>query len=207
MAYLAVDKRWTRALRITVSRAIACAGWVQRALASVREHLTEVKSTIGTAWELAHIHVEGELLIQQREHVVSCLIGEQVDSRGDKTGGPIGPVDKEVEGQLAAVGVNPGSSVVDALEITVGSACFCIGAYNWVETVGFAVGVVVCVNPSVVGIQDQGGVLLNTATSEGTLPCWKLGMDFGGQFSCLLGCNGGGQQGRQESPWRHGFQA
>lgn len=114
-AYLAVDECWSRALGITVARAVAGASRVQRALTSICEHLAEIKSAIGTTGELADIHVKGKLLVQQREHVVGGLVSKEVDSRGDETGSPVGPVDEEVESKFAAVGMDTGPRIVDAL--------------------------------------------------------------------------------------------
>lgn len=62
----------TRTLAITVSRSVCCASFVGAREATVRGHGDKVQGAIQTTRELRHIHVEGELVAQEVEHLVLC---------------------------------------------------------------------------------------------------------------------------------------
>lgn len=82
--HLTVDKlQIPRALRVAVACAILGTGLVVLigGQTTVRVHGDEVQSAVETTWKVGHIHVEGELLVQQLEHLVGVLVLHQKQTR------------------------------------------------------------------------------------------------------------------------------
>ena len=119
-SHLAVDElEITRALRVAVASAVLGASLVAWVLChpTVRVHLGEVQSAVETAGELGNVDVEGELLVQQLEHVVARVRLHQVDTGPDVL---VGAGGHKVELERGAgSGDTVGTSVVGTVQSTV----------------------------------------------------------------------------------------
>lgn len=169
MTYLAVDELdVTRALRIAVTSTVLGTGLVAGELghSTIRVHLTEVQSTVETAGELGHVNVESELLVQELEHVVLGLAVQEVDTRAD-----VGARHELKSERVAGGGDTVGALVVGTVKCAVRGTSHTVGAEGGVPRVtGVAVGVAGdIVQPTPVGVEDNGGLLGNTASCGGTL--------------------------------------
>ena len=74
------------ALGITVTSSVLGTSLVvgEAGLATVGVHLDEVERAVETAGELGHVDVEGELLVEEVEHLVPRVGGvHEVDTRAD----------------------------------------------------------------------------------------------------------------------------
>jgi len=86
---LAVDElQITGALSIAVTGTVLGTGLVALVLGhtTVLVHGDEVQGAVETAAELRHIDIEGELVAQQREHLVLVLAIQEVETRSDVGG-------------------------------------------------------------------------------------------------------------------------
>lgn len=160
--YLSVDELhvvW--ALSITVSGTVtstSLVAWVL-GLSTICVHLGEVKSTVDSARKVAHVNIEGELVILEREGLVGIVISHEVDSASNVGASALGD---ELEGQGV---VGSGDSVCGGIVGTLNGAVGCAGDWVWAELLvpgvsGIAVGVARgAVQPSPVGIENDLGVL------------------------------------------------
>lgn len=78
-----LDVSW--ALSITVSSSVISTGVVSRELveSTVMWHLGEVESSVDTAWQLRNIDVEGELSVNEFEHLILVITTHEIVSRSD----------------------------------------------------------------------------------------------------------------------------
>mmetsp|Transcript_108476 Transcript_108476/g.324390 ORF Transcript_108476/g.324390 Transcript_108476/m.324390 type:complete len:519 (+) Transcript_108476:545-2101(+) len=94
------------ALRVAVARAVLCAGRVVAAArAAVLLHLHEVYSTVEATLQRGNVHVNGELLVQQLEHLVVALVAQHVEPGADGLAALERQVHAALDG-LHAVGVH-----------------------------------------------------------------------------------------------------
>mmetsp|Transcript_61394 Transcript_61394/g.190297 ORF Transcript_61394/g.190297 Transcript_61394/m.190297 type:complete len:520 (-) Transcript_61394:182-1741(-) len=94
-----------RALRVAVSRAQLCARRVvPLALLAILIHLHEVDGAVHAALQRGRVDIEGELLVQELEHLVVFLVLHHVHSRADCLAGLELQFDA-ASGLLHAVGV------------------------------------------------------------------------------------------------------
>lgn len=104
---------------------------------------------------MGDVDVEGELLVQELEHLVVCIIGHEVDARTDVLLGALGD---EFEGEgITAGGDTVSARVVGTIESAVGSASLAIGAKTSVPSVAsVAVGKAAGgVEPAPVRVEDD----------------------------------------------------
>lgn len=75
----------TRTLRVAVSNTVLSTSLVVGVLGdtTVGIHGDKVEGTVQTARKVRNVDSEGELLVQQVEHLVVCVIGHQVGTRSD----------------------------------------------------------------------------------------------------------------------------
>ena len=181
--YLTVDELdILGALRIAVTGTELRTSLVGRELreTTILSHLDEVKSTVKTAGKVGHVDVEGELLVQELEHLVVGSVLHQVD-----TGADVGAGD-ELEGErIAASGDTVGASVVSTVNSAVLSASGGIRADAGIPSVaGVAVGVARGgVEPAPVSVEHDSSVQ-GRAAGSGTL--------LRGELRVVLSCLGTG---------------
>jgi len=120
--YLSVDElHVSGALRIAVASTVLGTSLVggETGHATVCVHGREVDGTVETTRELGNVDVEGELLVQELEHLVFGVAVEEVDSGTDVLS--VGVALDELESQGIAAGRDSISSgVVSPLESAVG---------------------------------------------------------------------------------------
>ncbi len=132
-AYLAIDKLdglW--ALSITVASTICGTGLVVLVLfrSSVSVHLDEVQSTVQATGQVGDINLEGELLVQQLEHLVLRVTRHHVETRPNIDGSV---VCDEAQCQVTATGFDAISlGVVSAFEVAILCASRGVGAVGYV---------------------------------------------------------------------------
>ncbi len=157
-SYLTVNElNIMRALRVTVARSIACTGLVRRVLrlAAIFVHGDKVDSAVKTTRKLRNVHVEGELLILQAEHLVIVLVLHQVHARTDvfllRRG-------NKFESESVAAGRDTISAgVVCAVKSAIRSASGVVRAGRRVPRISrVAIGIVVSdVKPAPVGVKHN----------------------------------------------------
>lgn len=161
---LAVDELdVVRALRVTVSGSVLGTSLVGGELghATIGVHLTEVDSTVQAARQLRHIHVKGELLVEQVEHAVLGVRSHQVGTRTDVAA--VGVLGDKVE--LQGTGARGGDAVGATVVCTIDRAVCGAGRAIWAERcVPGVARVAVCVSaggvrPAPVGIKRDLGLL------------------------------------------------
>jgi len=208
--YLSTDELdvvWT--LGIAVSRTVLCTSLVSGGLrhTAVGVHGDEIQSTVKTARQLGHVDVEGELLVAQIEHLVFRVGGvHEIDTGTDVLG--VGAVGNELQSEGVSGGGNTiGAAVVCAVKSTVGSACLTVGAERRVPFVaGVAVGEVLCgVEPTPVGIEDDGALLGCAATSRATFLPAELRVTFSRIIADLLADGPSGEESERDKSclWEH----
>lgn len=177
-----------RALRVTVSSTVLSTSLVGGELGqtTVLVHLGEVECTVETAREVGHVNVEGELLVQELEHLV-CSVGlHEVDTRAD-VGASL-----ELESQGIAAG---GDTVCAGVVSTVDRAVLSAGRRVWAKSgvpgvTGVAVSVTGgSVEPTPVGVEHNSGILVGAAGFCAGLRR-KLGVDLSHLSADLLAVDG-----------------
>lgn len=164
--------------------------------ATVGVHLTEVESAVETARELRHVNVEGELLVQELEHLVLGLAAHEVDTRAD-----VGARD-ELQSERVAGGRDAVSTlVVGTVEGAVLRASDTVGTERGVP---FITGVAVRVSadgvePAPVGVEDNSRVLGDAASAGRALLGRELGVGLGCLGAGLLAVHHSGEREREES--------
>lgn len=124
--YLAVDElQISRALRVTVTSTVLSAGLVILVLGetTIGIHGDEVQSTVQTTSEVRNIHVEGELLVQQLEHLVGVLVLHHIQTRTD-----VGSGDEAQRNGIGVGGYTVSTFVVCTFYGTVGRTSLIVGA-------------------------------------------------------------------------------
>ena len=175
VTYLAVDELdIPGALRVAVSRTVLGSGLVVGVLghATILVHGGEVEGAVETAGQVGHVDVEGELLVEELEHLVVGVVLHEVDTRAD-----VG-ARHELERERGAGGRDTvRARVVRAVEGAVLRAGHAVGAEGSIPRVtGVAVRVARGgVEPAPVGVEDDFGVLSDTAAG-GTLLGGKGGV-------------------------------
>lgn len=194
MNYLAVDELdIVGALRIAVSGSVLGTSLVVGVLCftTIRIHLDKVHGTVKTTGELGDIDVECELLVLGLEHLVSDIGGvHQIDTGADVLAGALG--DELMSERVAAGGDTVGAAVVGAIDGTVlgtesgGRTELGVPGTSGVAVVETGGGV----QPAPIGIKNDRGLLVGTATGGGALCPGELGMNLRSQGANLLGRNG-----------------
>lgn len=190
-----------RALGVAITSSVLGTSLVVGVLGctTIGVHLDEVESAIETARKLRNIDIEGELLVEWLEDLVTLVGGvHQVDTRTDVLGAS-GCSDELVGDRITAGSDTIGTRVVGTIDSAVLSASNTIRAEGSIPRVtGVAVGVAGCgVEPTPVGIEDDGRRLSCAATGFRTLLPSELRMDL----SCLgtdLLSRGKGEKGERE---------
>ena len=179
------------ALGVTISASQGCPGAVELAgvVGAVGDHLGEVEGAVFAAREGGHVHIDGELLVEQGHHdVLAGGLVEEVDARrgADQTAAG---ADVVVHGEGVAGGGDAFCGIIGWLDYAVLCAGCGIGALGLVEVAGVAGlaggGAAYFVDVAVFKVEDDGGVLLDAAAGGGAFPCWEEGVDFGGGGGCL----------------------
>lgn len=99
-------------------------------LLSIRGHLGEVESTIGSAWQVGNIHIVSEFLIQKTELLVCLSVFlEKVDTRRREAAAWV----EELKLEGVAAGGDTVAAIVDSFDGAVDSAVFGFGAGGRVE--------------------------------------------------------------------------
>ena len=113
-----------RALRVAVSSTVIGTSLVGRVLGhtTVSRHLREVDGTVETARQLRHINIEGELLVQQVEHLVLGLGLEEVQAGTDILAIVILLNERQLQGTGFRGGDSVGGLIICAINGTVLSA-------------------------------------------------------------------------------------
>jgi hypothetical protein len=99
-----LDVLW--ALGVTVSSTVCCTSLVGREPrgSTIGVHLGEVKRTVETATKVGHVNVEGELLVEQLQHLISLVGGvHEINTRANIGLRTLG---NEVEAQRIAASCN-----------------------------------------------------------------------------------------------------
>lgn len=141
--YLAVDElQVTRALRIAVAGTHLGTSLVAGVLShtTIGIHLGEVEGAVETAGEVGDVDVEGELLVEELEHLVARVGLHEVETGADVL---VGTAGDEVELERGPAGGDTvGTGVVRSVQSAVGGAGGGVGAQGRVPGVsGVAVGV------------------------------------------------------------------
>lgn len=128
--HLSVDElQVARALRVTVASTVLSTSLVAIVLgqATVGVHGNEVQSSVQAARQPGGIHVEGELLVEQLEHLISAFVLHQ-----EQTGANVGTGD-EAQGQSVTIGGGTVSAfIVGTIQSTVGGTGLVIGAEGFI---------------------------------------------------------------------------
>lgn len=194
--YLSVDELhvvW--ALSITVSCTVtgtSLVAWVL-GLSSVGIHLGEVKSSVESARKVAHVNIEGELVVLESKCLVGVVIGHEVDTGSDVGTGALGD-ELERQGVIGS-GDTIGPRVVGTLNSAVGGAGHRVWAKLLVPGVSsVAVGVAGgAVKPSPVGIQNDLRVLGGANAAGAASLHGHSWMNFSLVGTDLLAADGGHQ--------------
>jgi len=150
------EVRPTTALRITVAGTESGASLVKRRETTIRRHLREVQGTVEGTWNVRHVDVKGELLVQNMEVLILCSVIEEVYTRATVT-------EDQVE-RIAASSDSICAIVIGSVYGAVGSAGSCVRAEGLVETGGVASLTASSVHPTVVGIEDNSSILCRTSS-------------------------------------------
>lgn len=191
------------ALSIAVTGTVLSTSLVTRVagLSSIGVHLREVESTVQTARKLGDIDIEGELLVEEVEHLVGLVLVVHKIDTGTDVGGVL-TLGDEAEGKgITGSGDTVGSGVVSTIKSAVGSAS------GWVRAERGVPGVTIVavgstggsVKPAPVGIEDNRVLLGNTATRLGALLGGDLWVGLSGEGTDLLSSGEGGKSQRVES--------
>lgn len=211
--YLSVNELdIVRALRVAVTRSVFGTGLVAAVLAhtTIGIHLGEIKSTVETTRKVGNINVEGELLVEEVEHLVvrGASWSHEVDTRSNVL---VRSSRNKVEPERVTRGGDTVcTSVVGTIEGTVGSARHVIWAKSSVPGVSsIAVGISGGgVYPSPVSVEDNGTVLRCATRGRATLRALlerESRMGFGRVSADLLGNGTDGQErkGNECRLWEH----
>lgn len=149
----------TGALGVAVAGSVLGAGLVAvvARLAAVLVHGDEVEGAVETAADLGHVHVKGELVAQEGEHLVRVLVLHEVETAANVLA--VGALSDKLQAQLvAARGDAVGARVVGAVDAALLSASLAIRADGGIPLVArVAVGAALHrVRPSPVGVDDNG---------------------------------------------------
>lgn len=175
-----------RALSVAVASSVLGTSLVVREFghATVLVHSGQVERAVETAGEIRHVDVEGELLVEELQHLVVCVIGHEVDARAD-----VG-TRHELKREGAAGGRDTvGARVVGTVERAVLRAGRAVGAEGSVPFVArVAVGVPAnVVQPTPVGVEDDLGGQVLAATALSALLRRQSGVVLGRVGTSLLG--------------------
>ncbi len=202
-SYLSVNEWRARALCIAVPCPIFSTGRIKGAVPSVRQHLAEIKSAVGAAWQLADVDIKGDFLVEHGEQVVSGLVGQEIHTRRRRAD-TRRPVDKQVERQLATVGEDTSPGIVHPFQGTVGRTRLGVRAQRGIQAPALAVvRPINRVEPPVIRIENDRRVLLHTPALDGAFPGGQLRVHLGSQLSYLLGEGCGGQSGHEKGEPSH----
>lgn len=197
--YLSIDELhvvW--ALSITVSSTVASTSlvaWVL-GLSSIGIHLGEVESSVDSARKVAHVDIEGELVVLESKGLVGVVIGHEVNSAADVGSSALGD---ELESQSVA---GSGDTVSLGVFGTLKSAVAGAGGWVWAKSTvpgvaSVAVGVArLVVKPSPVGIENDLGVLGCADTARGASLHGHSWMNFWLGGTDLLTADSGQQRER-----------
>ena len=187
---------WT--LSITISGTVAGTSFVARVLglSSVGIHLGEVESSVDSAGKIAHVDIEGELVVFQGKGLVSVVIRHEINSASNVGTSALGD---ELESQSV---VGSGDTVSLSVFGTLKSAVAGAGDWVWAKSLvpgvaSVAIGVTrLVVKPSPVGIENDFGVLGCADAARGaSLHCHRW-MDFWLGGTDLLAADSGQQRER-----------
>mmetsp|Transcript_92306 Transcript_92306/g.197784 ORF Transcript_92306/g.197784 Transcript_92306/m.197784 type:complete len:203 (+) Transcript_92306:1307-1915(+) len=185
-----------RALCIAIAGAVFRPRRVAAAQASVYLHLDEVDSTVHTTRKGAAIDGEGELLVQQLEHLVGLVGVHQISARSD-----IGPAVAASHHILQLDAAGRGSDaicalvalLIDAIYRAVLGTCHRVGAHGLVPHPSFVAipGVVLggAMDPPPVSIHDDAGRLCLATPFLGALHQQHRGVLFLDSCPDLLRCS------------------
>ena len=214
--HLSVDElQVARALRVTVTGTVLGTSLVAIVLGqtTVGVHGDEVQGSVETARKLGAIHIEGELLVEQLEHLVSAVVLHEEQTRAN-----VGTSDEAQSQSVAIGGGTVGGLIVGTIQGTVCGTGLVVRAESRVPlfrekvsqhdpdcqtessygvasvTVG---GTVDGVEPTPVGINDNRALLVSAASSGGTLLPGQRGMSLSRQSASLLS-TGSRRQGREK---------
>ncbi len=158
---LAVDELDVlRALAVAVARAVLGTGLValESRHSAVLVHLAEVDGAVQTAGEVGHVHIHGELLVQQVKQAVLGIAGHQIHAGADVR--PVVVLGDKVELQRPRRRRRDAVRllILGAVKGAVGRACLAVGARRRVPGVArVAVGVAAGdVSPAPVGLGSRG---------------------------------------------------
>lgn len=171
--------------------------WETR-LSSILVHLDEVESTVETARKLGDIDIEGELLVQELEHVVLVGAGHEVDTGTDV--GTILMLGNKLQAQAVSGGGDTvGLRVLDTLNSTVLGASLTRGADGGIPLVSVVAVLVVSdlVGPSPVGVERDLGLDSGAARLCASLD-WEGGVGLSIVLTDLLSGNLDGTEGEGE---------
>lgn len=182
------------ALGVTVSSSIFGAGFVVALVqAAISGHFDKVEGAVETTGQLGNVHVKGELLADQVEHLIFGVGLHEIGARADVA--RVLALGDEFEGQGIAAGGDPvGARVVSTINGAVLGASHAIRAGSGVPRVAIeAVGVSAGnMGPTPVGVKNNRSRLAGAAVTTGpsaSLPC-HLGMSFSLRGTNLLGAGG-----------------
>lgn len=179
----------TRALAVTVTSSILGTGLVGGVLghATIGIHVHKVEGTVETTGQVRHIHIEGELLVQQVELLVGSVVLQQIQTRTDVL---LRSSSDKVQAQRVAAGGNTVcAGVASTVQSTVGCAGHIVGAEGGIPSVaGIAVGRATGrVNPAPVGIDDNTASHGSAAATGSTLGPGQRWVSLSRQSTSLLG--------------------
>ena len=191
------------ALRIAVPGAVGRTSGIELALATLSLHLGEIQGTVHAARELGHVHVKGELLADELEHLVGLVVlGEQVDT-GEEGLEVI--ISEHVERDSVTLGNDAIRCVVlDALHDTVLEARLgiraCGGVHTGTDGAAVVLGRIDLVQWPAEGVEHDRRVLGDTAVGLCAAVGGELGVDLLSNWP--LG-TGDAREGSSESKRQH----
>ena len=195
----------TGALGVTVTSSV----FGTSSVAGVSGHSTislhgdEVESTVKTTGEGGEVNIEGELVVEEVEHLVGFLVLHQVHAGSDVGGGFT--LSDELEGEgIAGTGDSVGGLVVGTLEGTVLGASLVVGAEGGIPLVAIvAVGELLkTVDPAPVRVNHDGSVNSSASSRAAVLPCHRrVGLLLFG--TGLLAIGRGDEKGNESERTEH----
>lgn len=186
----------TGALAVAVTSAVLGTSGVARVLGqtTIGVHGNEVEGTVQTAANTGNIHVKGELVAQQGEHLVGLVVLHEVHAAAN-VGAVLALGDElEAEGVAAGDGAVGGGvlGTVEAALLGAGGAVSADGLVPGVAVV--AVGVAgELVSPSPVGVDGDGALDFGAGAGRALGP-GQRGVSLGSQSAGLLGSDGGDER-------------
>lgn len=171
-------------------------------------HGNKVEGTVETAGQVGNVNIEGELIVEQVEHLVAVLGARlhEIDTATDVSA--VGVVGDELQVQRAAAGGNTVRarvvSAIDTAVLSAGSAIRAVGGVPFVAGVAVGDGGAGGVSPSPVGVKDDTGLNVGTGVaSRAPLPSQRR-VSLSSGRACLLGRNGRDEGGNRRDLAVHG---